>query len=92
MPNKVVPIIRVFFVTESEYHKLQAACPGDFPFSYAQFVKRVDEALASLGPGAVRVEVKVADFLAWCAQSKRKPDGRARSEYSVHAAHKHSLN
>jgi hypothetical protein len=34
-----------FFVGEDEYPKLQAACPGDFPFTYAEFAGRVDEGI-----------------------------------------------
>jgi hypothetical protein len=58
----VKPFAPVFFVTESEYPKLHAACPGDFPFSYAQFVKRVHDGMAALG-STVRVEVSVAEFV-----------------------------
>jgi hypothetical protein len=84
----------VFFVSESEYPKLQAACPGDFPFSYAQFVKRVHDGIAALGSTvrAVRVEVSVVEFLAWCSQSKRTPDNKARAEYAAQVAHKQALN
>ena len=35
----------IFFVSEEEYPKLQAACPNDFPFTYAQFVERVEEGI-----------------------------------------------
>jgi hypothetical protein len=90
----VKPFAPVFFVSESEYPKLQAACPGDFPFTYAQFVKRVDDGISALGDTvrAVRIEVSVSEFLAWCSQSKRTPDNRARAEYVAHTAHKQGLN
>ncbi|MFZ2399552.1 MAG: hypothetical protein WAW31_12925 [Smithella sp.] len=38
----------VFFVTEVEYPKLQAACPSDFPFIYAQFVERVEDVITKI--------------------------------------------
>jgi hypothetical protein len=75
----------VFFVTASEYPKLQAACPGDFPFTYLEFVARVDEGTAALekqGIKARRIEVPIDDFLAWCNTEQREPDNRARATYA----------
>lgn len=88
------PVVEVFFVTEDEYPKLQVGCPGDFPFTYAQFTARVDGGIATLGDQvhAVRVEVNVARFLAWCATENRKPDSRARAKYAVHAGGKRVLD
>lgn len=78
------PVVRVFFVSESDYSKLQAACPEDLPATYAEFVQRVDAGIAGLGDQflVARVEVKVDEFLAWCSREKRPPDGAARSEYA----------
>jgi hypothetical protein len=75
----------VFFVTESEYAKLQAACPNDFPFTYPEFLARVDEGTAGLekqGYKARRIEVRIDDFLAWCKTERREPDNLARANYA----------
>lgn len=75
----------VFFVTESEYAKLQAARPDDFPFTYPEFVARVDEGTAGLerqGLKVRRIEVRIDDFLAWCKAERREPDNLARSAYA----------
>jgi hypothetical protein len=75
----------VFFVTESEYAKLQIACPDDFPFTYPEFVAQVDAGTAILenrGYGVRRIEARVDDFLAWCKTARREPDDRARAAYA----------
>ena len=84
----------VFFVSESEYPKLQRACPGDFPFTYAEFVARVDEGIKHLPEGftIVKVNVDVREFIAWCADTEVKPDNKARSRYAVLLDHRLRLN
>jgi hypothetical protein len=75
----------VFFVIESEYTKLQNACPDDFPFTYPEFVARVDADtvfLENLGYRVRRIEARVDDFLAWCKTARREPDNRARAAYA----------
>ena len=37
-----------FFVSAAEYPKLQAACPGDFPFDYVEFCAGVDRSIQEL--------------------------------------------
>ena len=74
-----------FFVTETEYPKLQAACPGDFPFTYAQFVERVEDGIRQ-NKDIFTIEktyADVAEFLAWCGESKIKPDNKARAKYAM---------
>ena len=58
-----------FFVTAAEYPRLQAACPGDFPFTYAQFCARVDQSIRDTADTVAveKVYVSVDKFLAWCA-------------------------
>ena len=75
-----------FFVSESEYPKLQAACPGDFPFDYAEFRARVDRSIKDAAAGNVVVEkvyVSVDKFLAWCAEAKVKPSNLSRARYAT---------
>ena len=83
--------VKIFFVSEEEYPKLQAACPGDFPYTYAQFVDRVAAGTEAMGDQVevVKVHVRVAEFLEWCRAEKRPPDNRARSAYALQAAAGH---
>jgi len=79
------PISCAFFVNEAEYPKLQQLCPDDFPFTYEQFVKRVDDGLLQI-PVGIRPEkiyVTVSDFSDWCIDAKLKPDGVARSKFAI---------
>jgi hypothetical protein len=90
----VRPVAHVFFVSEADYPLLQGACPGEFPATYAQYLKRVDDGIASLANSvhAQRVRVTVTDFLLWCVETKREPDNRTRAEYAVYTAEKSSLS
>ena len=75
-----------FFVSETEYPKLQAACPGDFPFSYAEFCARVDRSIQEGTADNVVVEkvyVSVERFLAWCAEANVKPGNISRARYAT---------
>jgi len=88
------PVAHVFFVSEADYPLLQGACPGEFPATYEQYLKRVDDGIASLANSvdAERVQVTVTDFLLWCVETKREPDSRTRAEYAVATAEKRSLS
>ena len=74
-----------FFVTDTEYPKLQAACPEDFPFDYAQFSARVDQAIqeAAATVAIERVYVSVDQFLAWCAETGVQPSNLNRARYAA---------
>jgi hypothetical protein len=75
-----------FFVSETEYPKLQAACPGDFPFSYADFCARVDRSIKEAAGDNVVIEkvyVSVEKFLAWCAESDVSPGNLSRARYAT---------
>ena len=75
-----------FFVSETEYPKLQAACPGDFPFSYADFCARVDRTVNEADADNVvveRVYVSIEKFLAWCAESNVSPGNLSRARYAT---------
>jgi hypothetical protein len=82
-----------FFVTESEYPKLQAACPGDFPFTYAQFCARVDQSIQDTADTVAveKVYASVDKFLAWCAEAKVKPNNLSRARYAVVIGHPQSI-
>lgn len=75
----------IFFVSESEYPRLQAACPRDFPFTYAQFVQRVEEGISHMPKGVTikKTYVDIAKFLSWCAETKVEPNNKARAAYAV---------
>jgi hypothetical protein len=75
----------IFFVTASEYPKLQQLCPKDFPFSYEQFVERVELGISSMSPEhtPVKIEADVAEFISWCTESKVQPDNNARGQYAM---------
>lgn len=81
-----------FFVTEAEYSKLQAACPGEFPFSYAQFCARVDQSIqdAASSVAVEKVYASVDQFLAWCAEAKVQPNNISRARYAVAIGHPQS--
>ncbi len=75
-----------FFVSETEYSKLQAACPGDFPFSYADFCARVDRNIKEAAADYVVVEkvyVSVEKFLAWCSETNVSPSNLSRARYAT---------
>ena len=78
-----------FFVTNTEYTKLQAACPEDFPFDYAQFSARVDQAIqeAAATVAIERVYVSVDQFLAWCAETGVQPGNLNRARYAALIGH-----
>ena len=81
-----------FFVTEAEYPKLQAACPGDFPFTYAQFSARVDQSIkdAAETVAVEKVYASVDKFLAWCAEAGVQPNNLSRARYAVLIGHPRS--
>ncbi len=87
-------ISHAFFVTEAEYPKLQAACPGDFPFTYAQFSARVDQGIKEMADTVTveKVYVRVDEFLAWCAEAKVRPNNSSRAKYAVVIGHRQSLH
>jgi hypothetical protein len=75
-----------FFVSATEYPKLQAACPEDFPFSYEEFSARVDRSITDAAAEHVVVEkvyVSVDQFLAWCAETHVKPGNISRARYAA---------
>ena len=78
-----------FFVTEAEYPKLQAACPGNFPFTYAQFSARVDQSVkdAAETVAVEKVYASVDKFLAWCAEARVPPNNLSRARYAVVIGH-----
>lgn len=74
-----------FFVSEAEYLKLQAACPGDFPFAYEEFCARVDRSIKE-GADTVSIEkvyVSVVQFLAWCKENNAQPNNLGRARYAA---------
>ena len=73
----------IFFVTEQEYPKLQAACPADFPFAYGEFITRVEQTIDFAPAIVTKVNVNVDEFLAWCAKSGFKPTNIARAQYAT---------
>ena len=75
----------IFFVAEAEYDKLQRLCPEDFPYTYAQFSKRVDDSIGQMPADihAVKVYITVSDFSDWCIESRIKPDGTARAKFAM---------
>jgi len=83
-----------FFVTTADYPKLQAACPGDFPFPYEDFVIRVDHGIKQRANTMtiIKVYARVNEFLAWCAKTKVKPNNQSRSQYAVLMGHQLNLH
>lgn len=74
-----------FFVSAAEYPKLQAACPGEFPFDYAEFCAGVDRSIQEAA-GTVAIEkvyVSVERFLAWCAEARVRPNNISRARYAA---------
>jgi hypothetical protein len=82
---KMKSISYVFFVSEAEYPRLQAACPEDFKITYAQFCARVDQNIreAAATVAVEKVYVSVDKFLAWCAREKVRPNNLSRARYAV---------
>jgi hypothetical protein len=74
-----------FFVTEAEYPRLQAACPGDFQYAYAEFCARVDKNIRDSADTVAieKVYVSVERFLAWCAEAKVHPNNLSRARYAI---------
>ena len=74
-----------FFVSEAEYPRLQAACPGDFTFDYAEFCARVDRSVkeAAESVAVEKVYVSVDKFLAWCAEANVSPNNISRARYAA---------
>jgi hypothetical protein len=82
----VKTISYTFFVSATEYPKLQAACPEDFPFDYGEFCARVDRSIRDAAAENVVVEkvyVSVENFLAWCAESGVRPGNISRARYAA---------
>ena len=82
-------ITYAFFVTETEYSRLEAACPEDFPFDYAQFSARVDRTIKEAAPTVAieKVYVSVEQFLAWCAGTSVQPNNLNRARYATLIGH-----
>jgi len=82
-------ITYTFFVTETEYSRLQAACPEDFPFDYAQFSAGVDQTIKEAAPivAIEKVFVSIEQFLAWCAESGVQPGNLNRARYAALIGH-----
>ena len=75
----------VFFVSETEYPKLQAACPDAFPDAYEQYCARVDRDIRAAAKTVAieKVYVSVDHFLAWCAKNDVQPTNLSRSRYAI---------
>jgi len=81
------PVTRViFFVTADEYPALQASDPENFPYTYEEFAQRVEDCIRNLPKDdiVIKIHADVADFLAWCAESKIVPNNKARCEYALY--------
>jgi hypothetical protein len=88
-----MPTAAAFFVTEEEYAKLQAACPRDFPYTYQQFVERLEQGIRDTpGVSVVKVNVNVDEFLAWCAETHVRPERTSRAHYAALVLHRQGLN
>jgi hypothetical protein len=74
-----------FFVAEAEYPRLQEACPGDFPYSYAEYCARIDAAIKETADTVAieKVYVSVEKFLAWCAEANVRPSNISRARYAA---------
>ena len=79
------PISYVFFVSDTEYPKLQAACPGDFPEDYEHYCARVNRDIQAAAKTVAieKVYVSVAQFLAWCTKNGVRPNNFSRSRYAI---------
>ena len=86
-------ITYTFFVTETEYARLQSACPEEFPFDYAQFTARVNQAIreAAATVAIEKVYVSVERFLAWCAETGVPPNNLGRARYAAQLGHPRGL-
>lgn len=82
-------ITYTFFVTETEYSRLQAACPEYCPLDYAQFSARVDQTIQEAAPSVAieKVYVSVEKFLAWCAGTNVQPNNLNRARYAALVGH-----
>ena len=61
-----------FRTSETEYQKLQTACPGDFPWTYKEFCQRTEAEIryaASVGVHVAPVSITASEFLASFAAS-----------------------
>ncbi|HEY7658791.1 MAG TPA: hypothetical protein VH881_18160 [Burkholderiales bacterium] len=74
-----------FFVSAAEYPRLQAACPEEFPFDYAEFCARVDRSIQEAADTVAieKVYVSVERFLAWCAETNVRPNNLSRARYAT---------
>ena len=74
-----------FFVSAAEYPKLQAACPGEFTFAYAEFCAGVDRTIQEAADSVAieKVYVSVDKFLAWCAEANVRPNNLGRARYAA---------
>lgn len=78
-----------FFVTETEYARLQSVFPGEFPLDYAQYSARVNRDIreAAATVAIEKVYVSVDRFLAWCAENRLQPSNLSRARYAAHVGH-----
>jgi len=79
-----------FFVSATEYPKLQAACPGDFPHDYAEYCARMDRSIKDAAADNIVIEkvyVSVAKFLTWCAEANVQPGNISRARYAAVTGH-----
>lgn len=85
MVREIARIAAVFVVAEEEYEALRLACPGDFPFAYAVWMARINDALKHQPEGItlLPVECKVGEFVAWRDESKVHPNNVARSAFAA---------
>ena len=74
-----------FFVAEAEYPRLQQACPGEFPYSYAEYCARIDASIKETAEtvSIEKVYVSVEKFLAWCAETNVPPSNVSRARYAA---------
>jgi hypothetical protein len=82
----VKAISYAFFVSATEYPKLQAACSGDFPLDYAEYCARMDRSIQDAAADNVVIEkvyVSVEKFLAWCAEANVPPGNLSRARYAA---------
>ena len=79
-----IPYEFEFFVSESEYPKLQAACPGDFPFPYEKFVAIIGQRIEKRREQVTthKTNINVSEFIAYCTKRGIKPDEKARIDFA----------
>ena len=77
--------LSVFFVNETEYAKLQKLSPSEFTNPYSEYSAYVIKRNRQISDRytAVKADVKVNEFVTWCAAAKVKPDATARSAYAA---------